>query len=122
MVDDSKILFMLLFSVPLLLLPHISFLKFENLLNLKNKRSIYPLYMVIIGWFSTMNIDNGILQSVFEISTESIKILCYIYMIVLTIFMGILYIPNLRIFPTKSNRNIIDNSTEKRSRQRKMNF
>lgn len=122
MVDDSKILVMLLFSVPLLLLPHISFLKFENLLNLKNKRSIYPLYMVIIGWFSTMNIDNGILQSVFEISTESIKILCYIYMIVLTIFMGILYIPNLRIFPTKSNRNIIDNSTEKRSRQRKMNF
>ena len=122
MVDDSKILVMLLFSVPLLLLPHISFLKFENLLNLKNKRSIYPLYMVIIGWFSTMNIDNGILQSVFEVSTESIKILCYIYMIVLTIFMGILYIPNLRIFPTKSNRNIIDNSTEKRSRQRKMNF
>lgn len=78
--------------------------------------------MVIIGWFSTMNIDNGILQSVFEVSTESIKILCYIYMIVLTIFMGLLYIPNLRIFPTKSNRNIIDNSTEIRSRQRKMNF
>lgn len=122
MVDDSKILVMLLFSVPLLLLPHISFLKFENLLNLKNKRSKYPLYMVIIGWFSTMNIDNGILLSVFEVSTESIKNYCYIYMIVLTIFMGILYIPNLRIFPTKSNRNIIDNSAEIRSRQRKMNF
>lgn len=119
---DLKILVMLLFSVPLLILPHISFFKFENLLNLNNKNFIYPLYMVIIGWFSALNIDNDILQSLFKVSPESIKVLCYIYMIVLTIFMGILYIPNIRIFPTKSNRNIIDNSTEKRSRQKEMNF
>lgn len=119
---DLKILVMLLFSVPLLILPHISFLKFENLLNLNNKNFIYPLYMVIIGWFSAWNIDNDILQSLFKVSPESIKVLCYIYMIVLTIFMGILYIPNLRIFPTKSNRNIIDKSTVKKTSQRNMDF
>lgn len=122
MIDDSKIIVMLLFSVPLLRLPHISFLKYENLLNLKNRKSIYPLYMVIIGWFSTFNIDNDILQSLFKVSPESIKVLCYIYMIVLTIFMGILYIPNLRIFPTKSNRNIIDKSTVEKTRQKNMDF
>lgn len=43
-------------------------------------------------------------------------------MIVLTIFMVILYIPNLRIFPTKSNRNIIDKSTVKKTRQKNMDF
>lgn len=121
-IGDWKILVMLFFSVSLLMLPHISFLKFENLLNLNNKNFIYPLYMVIIGWVSTLNIDNDILQRVFEESPESINVLCYIYMSVLTIFMGILYIPNLRIFPTKSNRNIINNSTVKKSRQKNMNF
>ena len=78
--------------------------------------------MVIIGWFSALNIDNDILQSLFKVSPESIKVLCYIYMIVLTIFMGILYIPNLRIFPTKSNSICIDKSTVKKSRQRNMDF
>lgn len=119
---DLKIRVMLLFSLPLLVLPHVSFLKFENLLSLNDKNFIYPLYMVIIGWFSTLNIDNDILQSLFKVSPESIKVLCYIYMIVLTIFMVILYIPNLRIFPTKSNRNIIDKSTVKKTRQKNMDF
>ena len=99
---NADVFITLIFTFSLLPLPFVAFLRFYNNLKLNRKSLLYPLIVLCAGYLSVFHfMDFDIFEAVFNISTDLVKSLCYIYILSLTLLIVIVYTPQIKLLQAK---------------------
>ena len=100
----------LIFTISLLPLPFVAFLRFNKSLNRNKKIPKYPIFVVITGFLAIFHfIDFTIFEDILKINCDLLEASSYAYIIVLVTLIAFIYLPNIKVFPEKTSNDKIGN-------------